>query len=73
MRRLTCNLDQRATLGAIIRMEDEVKDVGKFAIAGVDIAIMTLICVSLLSGPPAFETSKATVACPASASTTSAR
>jgi hypothetical protein len=51
-------------------MEDEV---GKFAIAGVDIAIMTLICVSLLSGPPAFETSRATVARPAPASLNSAR
>ncbi len=46
-------------------MED---DVGKFAIAGVDIAIMTLICVSLFSGRPAFETAKAMVECPAPAS-----
>ena len=50
-------------------MGDEVNGVGKFAIAGVDIAIMTLICVSLLSGPPAFETSRATAACQAPAST----
>jgi hypothetical protein len=57
-------------LGAIVRMGD---DVGKFAIAGVDIAIMTLICVSLLSGRPAFETSRAVVECPAPASLTSTR
>lgn len=52
-------------LGAIIRMED---DVGKLAIAGVDIAIMTLICVSLFSGRPAFETSKDMVDCAVPAS-----
>jgi hypothetical protein len=51
-------------------MED---DVGKLAIAGVDIAIMTLICVSLLSGRPAFETSRAAVDCPAPATLTPAR
>ena len=34
----------------------------------IDIAIMTLICVSLFSGRPAFETSKAMVDCPAPAS-----
>lgn len=51
-------------LGAIVRMED---DVGKLAIAGVDIVIMTLICVTLFSGRPAFETSRATADRPAPA------
>lgn len=30
-----------------------------FITAGVDIAIMALICVSMFAGPPAFETSNA--------------
>jgi hypothetical protein len=43
-------------------MED---DMGKFAAAGFDIAIMTLICVTLFAGPPAFTTSRVMVECPA--------
>jgi hypothetical protein len=45
-------------------MEDALN---KIAIAGLDIAIMTLICVSLLSGRPAFKTSIATADRPAPA------
>jgi hypothetical protein len=37
-------------------MEDALE---KLTAAGVDIAIMALICVSLFSGQPAFETSRA--------------
>jgi hypothetical protein len=51
-------------------MEDEM---GKFAIAGVDIAIMTLICFTLFSGRPAFETSRAMADCPAPAALTPLR
>jgi hypothetical protein len=41
---------------------------GNLAVAGVDIAIMTLIGVSLFSGQPAFETSRAVADLPAPAS-----
>ncbi|HET7191651.1 MAG TPA: hypothetical protein VFI98_07030 [Pseudolabrys sp.] len=36
----------------------------RFALVGVDLAIIALICVSLVSSPPAFKTSDAPVACP---------
>ena len=36
----------------------------KLAAAGLDIAIMALICVSLFSGQPAFETAKVAADCP---------
>ena len=35
----------------------------RFAIVGADIALMVLLCASLISGPPAFRTSAA-VTCP---------
>jgi hypothetical protein len=38
----------------LVRMEDTLS---KIAATGVDIAIITLICVSLFSGRPAFVTS----------------
>ncbi len=36
----------------------------RFALVGVDLAIIALICASLVSSPPAFKTSDAPVACP---------
>lgn len=54
--------------GGFIRMDDAEDRMNRIATAGFDIAIMTLICVTLLSGRPAFETSKATVDPPAPAS-----
>jgi hypothetical protein len=36
----------------------------RFAIVGADIALMALLCVSLISGPPAFRTSAAATCAP---------
>lgn len=36
----------------------------RFAIVGADLALIALICASLVSGPPAFKTSTASVECP---------
>jgi len=40
----------------------------RFAIVGADIALMALLCASLISGPPAFRTSASAISAPQASS-----